>query len=619
MKEFLMQIQKDMQEIRDIYEKEDDNLKEDYYAFYYWVLNSIYHVDLNDVKDHLIIYNNGKIDAFVYDEDAKELYIIRCLYQLKNTINVSNSDEFLESPLKYLFNDEYSNSDWLKQMLKNVKGDSDFSIYVYYYITRPSGTISNEIKNYFADYRKDSSYKFGVIPKLNFLDDIEKEYYEDNTEEKIEFDYDFTLLNSHMIDLKAEQGNKQDNVNTMFFAIEAYEIYKMLKKSQDVKYDLFDENIREYLGTKGKYGKTNKNMEITLLNEVERNRFFYYNNGITIICEDCNDERTKNRKKIHIKSPQIVNGCQTVNTIAKVISEKLESETESEVAKEFKHCLVLTKLYKVNKEKDGEKIIYEHIVEYTNSQTGITLKDFASKDTYFLDIQKDLKEYGFYLIVKQSDKRKFESIDTNEFERMKNIAQDKFSTIVGRNIAKPKDLFIPLDKLLRVLMAFYFDGYDAFKSSASLLNKNSTKYYVNFSKKIKDYFTPENMINLYLMYVKAGGIEVGRSSRYPVPYHLLDFIGRRIKLDDKEKYDFKNVNSKLQYMFSAKEIFDEIYDCFTQISEDYGTEYIEQNDVDYPTMTKHRKIDNDILEKLINAKMKEAKRNNKQCFLEFIL
>ena len=44
MKEFLMQIQKDMQEIRDIYEKEDDNLKEDYYAFYYWVLNSIYHV-----------------------------------------------------------------------------------------------------------------------------------------------------------------------------------------------------------------------------------------------------------------------------------------------------------------------------------------------------------------------------------------------------------------------------------------------------------------------------------------------------------------------------------------------------------------------------------------------
>ena len=138
-------------------------------------------------------------------------------------------------------------------------------------------------------------------------------------------------------------------------------------------------------------------------------------------------------------------------------------------------------------------------------------------------------------------------------------------------------------------------------------------------RKIKDYFTPENMINLYLMYVKAGGIEVGRSSRYPVPYHLLDFIGGRIKLDDKEKYDFKNVNSKLQYMFSAKEIFDEIYDCFTQISEDYGTEYIEQNDVDYPTMTKHRKIDNDILEKLINAKMKKAKRNNKQCFLEFIL
>ena len=38
----------------------------------------------------------------------------------------------------------------------------------------------------------------------------------------------------------------------------------------------FDKNIREYLGVKGKRGKTNKEIQATLLDEIERNRFFYY-------------------------------------------------------------------------------------------------------------------------------------------------------------------------------------------------------------------------------------------------------------------------------------------------------------------------------------------------------
>lgn len=184
------------------------------------------------------------------------------------------------------------------------------------------------------------------------------------------------------------------------------------------------------------------------------------------------------------------------------------------------------------------------------------------------------------------------------FEHHKELAKERCS-VFGLPIEKPKDLFIELDKLLKVLVALYFDRYTAYKNGSSTLNEHSVKYYMNFAKKIREYFTTDNMINLFLIYVRAGGMKIARTGRYPIPYYFIDLIGRFIK---HEQYDCNTINQKLYFLSSSNEVFEEVFNKFCEINEDYGNEFMEINEVDYSTMTKNREIDSILLNKLFESK-----------------
>lgn len=140
---------------------------------------------------------------------------------------------------------------------------------------------------------------------------------------------------------------------------------------------------------------------------------------------------------------------------------------------------------------------------------------------------------------------------------------------------------------------------------------------MNFSKKIRDYFSTDNMINLYLTYVESGGTKVARTDRYPIPYYMMDFMGRFIKISDSNEFDTKKVNEKLSFLFSSNEIFYEIYNKLCEIIEDYGEDY-KTKGIDYSTMTKNREVNSDLLNTLMKSKLKEAKRNNWIYFLEYM-
>ena len=68
----------------------------------------------------------------------------------------------------------------------------------------------------------------------------------------------------------------------------------------------------------------------------------------------------------------------------------------------------------------------------------------------------------------------------------------------------------------------------------------------------------------------------------------------------------------------SKVIFNEIYNKFCEINADYCDEFIEINEVDYSTMIKGRKIDNELLMRYMKQKKKDAERNNWNYFLEYI-
>lgn len=613
---FLDQIKEDLQTIKNVWIDNDKKLENDWYAFNYWILNYLYHIDIEDIPEYITEYNDKGIDCFVHFEDTKELYIIQnCYYGEQSTLKRERIADFLVSPLSSLSNNTYTRSKLLQSIFNKLKDDKEYTVYLYCYTTKPTNNISKDILSLFESQIYDN-YSFSVKARLIDLNNIKDIYEGKRFDNIISFKCSVKIKQSDIIERPAEQNDRENNVDTAYVAINVYEIYSMLKESFKIDYDLFDKNIREYLGITGKRGKTNKEIRATLLDDTERNRFFYYNNGITIICDDFYKNKNNNKWFLNLSQPQIVNGCQTVNTIYNTIEELLENESEGEIAKTFKNCSVLVKIFKVNKRNNSEKVIYENIVKYTNTQTAISAKDFASKDNYFINLQENFLTRGFYLIVKQSDRYKYER-DLELFQKMKLLSSERL-IMFDKAANKPSDLFIDFDKMLKALLAFYYDGYIAFKKGTYTLHETSVKYYLNFSKKIMDYFSTDAMINLFLTYEKSGGMKVARTNRYPIPYYMMDFLGRFIKSSENAEFDEKRVTDKLSYLFSSKEIFEEVYDKICQIIEDYGDDFIETNEVDYSTMTKNREIDSGLVEKCQKQKMKDATRNNWTYFLKYM-
>jgi hypothetical protein len=612
---FLEQIKEDLQSLRQTWIINDRKLESDWYAFNYWILNYLYHIDIEDIPDYITEYKDKGIDCFAYFEDAKELYIIQnCYYSDQSNLKREQMADFLTTPLISLINNAYTRSNSLQEIFNNLRNDPDFTVYLYCYTTKPFGNISKDILSLFDN--NTYNYVFTVETKLIDINKLEELYKGNRFNNTIHFEYDIRISRKDLIEQSSEQHDKENNVDTAYVAVNVYDIYKMLEESHFHQYDLFDKNIREYLGIKGKRGKTNKDILNTLLDDVERNRFFYYNNGITMICDNFYKPQSNGKKSyLRVIQPQIVNGCQTVNTIFNAIEGFSEEREIKEVVNAYKHCSILLKIFKVNKTSETEKRIYENIVRYTNTQTSISAKDFVSKDDYFMNLQEDFLKRGFYLIVKQSDKHKFE-IDNELFEKSKILSKD-ILYVFNKEANKSTDLFIELDKMLKSLMAFYFDGYTAYKCGSSALNEHSVKYYMNFSKKIRDYFSTDSMINLFLTYSDAGGTKIARTERYPIPYYMMDFIGRFIKLSNENKFDTDKVNNKLSYLFSSKEVYSEIFNKFCEIIEDYG-ENFKMNGIDYSTMTKNREIDSELLDMLIKSKKKEALRNDWEYFVKYM-
>lgn len=604
---FIFQLNEDIRIIQNIWKQYDKKLCNDWYAFNYWILNYLYHIDIEDIQDCVTEFNDKGIDCFVHYEESKELYIIQNFYYTDSTpIKREIIADFLISPLHYLSKNDYKRSNKLQGIYNKISEDTDYTVYLYCYTTKHKNSISKDIISLFN--REYPQYQFAVETRLICLDELNNIYNGTRFEDNSRFEYGIKISKKNSLEQLSEQHDKENNVDTTYAAVGVYEMFQMLQQSYNEDYFLFDKNIREYLGLRGKRGKTNKEMLKTLLDDIERNRFFYYNNGITIICEDFKRD-INNKGLLKMIQPQIVNGCQTVNTICEAINIISQNGSESDVIKAFKHCSILLKIYKVNKNIDSEKEIYEKIVRYTNTQTSITSKDFVSKDDYFLTLQEDFLKRGFYLIVKQSDKHKFES-DDELYHKNRNIAYDRWNLFknitmsgISTEIAKPSDLFIDLDKMLKCLVAFYFDGYTAFKCGSATLNEHSTKYYMNFSKNIREYFSTDNMINLFLTYRSAGGIKIGRTDRYSIPYYLMDFLGRYIKVPE---YNYDNVNNKLKYMYSSQENLEEIYSKIHQIVDDYSEEFMKINGVDYSTMTKSREIDIELVDRFYALKLKDA-------------
>ena len=152
---------------------------------------------------------------------------------------------------------------------------------------------------------------------------------------------------------------------------------------------LFARNIRGFMG-----GDTpvNRGMRNTL--EQEAKRFFYYNNGLTFICDKAERKSYKGNDILMVGNPQIINGLQTARMLT------AEPEKSKKASVSIKVVQIPRDTFGGGEEFDS---LVSRIVAGTNWQNAIRPPDLMSNDRMQIEIERELKKYRYlYLRKRQS-------------------------------------------------------------------------------------------------------------------------------------------------------------------------------------------------------------------------
>lgn len=604
--DFKQQIDEDIELIQKNYQKNNPQLEKPDYAFNYWVLTKLFGVDEELVEDSVTEYSDDGCDCFVFYEESKELYIIQNKYYTTTKLdNKYVQKDFFYRPLNTLEQNSYKRSKHLQEIFNKYKGDVDFKIYLNLYVT--NNLRDEELVRQFNEFNYPSDdIKCYIEYNLYYLDDIKNLYYEDRKEETKNFDCVFSTKNDGtVLNIDRQAYHLPNLIDAKYILTPVRQIYNIVASADEKKYPLFEENIREYLGNKG----VNARMANTLENDEDRDNFFYYNNGITVICDEVKKENlgveTELNRGFRAYNPQIVNGCQTVNTIYEVLKKYPESELEQKFANTF----VMVKLLVLDKTNNANIKLYQDIVRYNNSQNAISDKDFALNQKLFRSLQQNMKGYGLLLAVKQSDKNTFRST-SGLFGQCRPLL-DEYAEMFDLEFNKLENAIVPMDKLMQVVLAFTEDGHQAFTKKAQLSKMGSQTYNTVVERLKDDRLTNRDFVNLYMLFLKAEKDKKNSEDlRTPIPYYLLGFIGNEFKnLTDSAYRD------KYKYLFSNKETFETIYNFYKEITKRYRRNFNKQKGIEYNQMIK-TPIDTEILRDTISDELDMMEGREKKEIIE---
>jgi hypothetical protein len=177
---------------------------------------------------------------------------------------------------------------------------------------------------------------------------------------------------------------------------------ELIGKYEQFKDKLFQQNVRYYLGE----NSINKKIIESASDAGTRDRFWFLNNGITIVCEDYKIQGiTTENIKVQLKNFQIVNGAQTTRAVYDAFKKVGNVDGVK----------ILVKVFKAKED------VAEKITESTNNQNPIDKRDLKSNDEIQKLLEQSLLDLGFYFQRKRkqySDKPVDKTIDNLLFAQL---------------------------------------------------------------------------------------------------------------------------------------------------------------------------------------------------------
>lgn len=186
---------------------------------------------------------------------------------------------------------------------------------------------------------------------------------------------------------------------------------------------IYDVNLRNPLGIT----KINREMNRTIRNAPDF--FWYYNNGVTMLCKGFHKHSRKSDSFI-IESPRIVNGAQTTEAIRLAdLSDNHEGALMVRVIAALPGSKQVDK--DLAKKPDALEDLYLDIARYTNSQNRIEVADFRSNETVQKRLHEKFKGIGWFYERRRGQWQSADETEKKQYRKkrldMINLAQRWFA------------------------------------------------------------------------------------------------------------------------------------------------------------------------------------------------
>jgi len=200
--------------------------------------------------------------------------------------------------------------------------------------------------------------------------------------------------------IQGEYFMKKKKIPSIVATVKGKDLLKLYKKYGD---SLFERNIRYYRGAR----KESINAKIidTVLDDNERENFWYYNNGISFVCRDFTVKNNVNPPILEIQGFQVINGCQTTVCLSQAKERKENWESIPEEVQ------VIVRFIKAPIKN------VDLITLYTNSQNPVHPLQLKSNDPLQKILHEELRnssppyfysiKEGDWQLISKEEKKKF--------------------------------------------------------------------------------------------------------------------------------------------------------------------------------------------------------------------
>ena len=422
---YYKQIKESVDDIKENYDYENSSK-----AFIHWYLKNHLFLEEQEIGEVIIDgFGDNGIDAILLNEEEKELTVMQ--FKFPKDINGINS-EISQGDILKTFNgfklliDKTTNQEsniQFKQFKERINDMDIFSFKIYFVsFNKGIDAIANKelVENFAINFKKDYGSELQI--KIHDKSIISNIYEKMNRKNDLEITLSYKqLASAYDIDLM--------NIKSYVGLVNGKSLISSIENSIET---IFDENIRLYEGKTS----VNNSIKATASNPKESEMFYFYNNGVTIICDKVNN--SPNKLSVSLKGVSIVNGCQTVTSLYDLYTQnKLENGVD-----------ILTRIIEISDYNERMKI-----TEYLNSQNPIKDSYFIANHTIIRDLQKSLENKGYYL-----------ERQINEFEYKKHYGGKGFNNLVP----------IKLESVIQHYVGYWLDEYasTAKRGKGLLFDKN---------------------------------------------------------------------------------------------------------------------------------------------------